>query len=204
MLTWTGFRTLAERLGVAIDSVASQRLETYLREVGRWGKAVNLVGPSAPQRILDELVADALPLASILAHGQRLLDVGSGAGLPGLVLAVLCPTTQVELWEPRERRAAFLRAAVQLLGLTNARVLLRRLEAGEGELPFDVLCARAVWPPAEWLRLASSITPRGGLVALQATAAYPVCPDGLVLERVLTYRLPEDSADRDLVLYRRP
>ena len=204
MPDWTAFSGLAHELGIAVDQVALTALAEYLDELLRWRKAVNLVGPAEPQRIVDELLADALPLATVLTPQQTLLDVGAGAGLPGLVVASIRADVSIDLWEPRARRAAFLRAATQRLRLANVRTSERRLEAGQAKLPFDVLSARAVWPPHEWLELATGAARPGALVAVHiGMASPPQPPAGLTLEKQLPYRLPGDPAPRLLVLYRR-
>ena len=195
-------RNLAARLDFrqALRADTTERLERYLRELLRWRRAVNLVGPSDPQRIADELIADAVPLASAVAASEHLLDLGAGAGLPGLIVALLRPDARVELWEPRERRAAFLRAAAQATAATNVQVVCRRAGAQDSDLPHTLFSARAVWPPGEWLEVAARLSRPGARIALHADAA-PAVPETLVALAPVDYWLTDPARPRRLHLF---
>jgi 16S rRNA (guanine527-N7)-methyltransferase len=91
------------------------RLEAYLEAVARWSARVNLTGARTPQARVDVLVRSVLPARTLPAHG-RLVDVGSGNGSPGLVLALLRDDLEATLLEPRQRRWAFLREASRRAG----------------------------------------------------------------------------------------
>ncbi len=197
---WSGLTGVARGQGLAIDAAALDRVERYFAELLRWRSRVNLVGPSDPQRIADELVADAAPLAGQLVPGDLLLDIGAGSGLPGLVVALLRTDVRVELWEPRERRCAFLRAAAQAAGAENVRIVTRRApeEGLTPRVPHSVLSARAVWRPATWLEIAGRTGAAGARVAVHGPPV--AAPAGLRLVRVIEYTLPGDL-HRALVLY---
>jgi len=96
-------------------------LAAYLDLLAAWSARVNLTGARSPQQRVELLVADILPAAPLLEPG-RLLDVGSGNGSPGLVLALLRPDLEATLLEPRTRRWAFLREAVRAVGRPDVRV----------------------------------------------------------------------------------
>jgi 16S rRNA (guanine527-N7)-methyltransferase len=149
--------------------------------------------------VADELIADAVPLAAVLREGDSLLDIGAGAGLPGLVVALLRADVRVELWEARERRCAFLRAASQATGASNVTVAQRRAPEREPfeRLPYRALSARAVWPPAEWLRIAARLGQPGAHVMLNG-AALPA-PAGMRLEREVAYSVA--ALQRTLAVY---
>ena len=122
-----------------------ERLESYLRELARWGARMNLVG-SLEREALETHLADALAAAPHLAAGARVVDLGSGAGLPGIPLAVARPDVAFTLVEIRERRVHFLRHVVRVLEL-ETRVERVRLEDPPDQA-FDVATLRAVAPPA--------------------------------------------------------
>ncbi|HEV8320430.1 MAG TPA: RsmG family class I SAM-dependent methyltransferase [Myxococcota bacterium] len=201
---WDVVLGLAARLDVRppLAPDASERLDRYLAELLRWRRVVNLVGPADPQRIADELIADALPLASVVANGDRLLDVGSGAGLPGLIVGLLRPASHVELWEPRERRAAFLRAAAQSTAATNVKIDCRRVGPREADLSHSIFSARAVWPPAEWLEVGARLSRPGARIVLHADAAPPTPPSLEALAPV-DYWLTDPARRRRLYVFAR-
>jgi 16S rRNA (guanine527-N7)-methyltransferase len=117
--------------------------------VAAWSARVNLTGARTPEERAAVLVAPVVPLAPHLLAG-RLLDVGSGNGSPGLVLAVLRRDLRVTLVEPRQRRWAFLREAARAVGRPEIEVVRGRLEDFAGE-PADNVTVRALSLPARAL-----------------------------------------------------
>jgi 16S rRNA (guanine527-N7)-methyltransferase len=107
------------------------RLAAYLDQLAAWNRRVNLTGARTPAERVRVLVGDVLPLADAVEPGS-LLDVGSGNGSPGLVLALLRADLAVTLLEPRLRRWAFLRDVVRDLGRADIRVLRLRHDAYPG------------------------------------------------------------------------
>lgn len=136
-------RAPLEDLGLAGEVVES--LARYLDILARWGRSVNLSGASTPGGRVAVLVAPALP-ALVWVAGESLLDVGSGNGSPGLVLALLRPGRPCTLLEPRTRRWAFLREAVRATGAGGVSVLrLRHTDYRGG--PADTVTVRALRLP---------------------------------------------------------
>ncbi|MCW2545175.1 MAG: rRNA ((527)-N(7))-methyltransferase RsmG [Frankiales bacterium] len=105
-----------------------------------------LLGPREAPRLWERHLLNCAGLSDLIEDGQVVLDLGSGAGLPGLVLAVQRPEVQVVLVEPLQRRATFLTEAVEQLGLRNALVRRSRAEELHGKVEVDVVTARAVAP----------------------------------------------------------
>lgn len=138
----------AQRLDVAVDATAIDRLTGYFEHLARWAKRIRLTGPTDIATLIAEHLGDALVLSAALCAG-RALDVGSGGGLPGL--AVLCqhPSLELTLVEANRRKASFLRDAVYELGL-SAEVIAMRLEQVSLQ-PFDAVWSRATWAPEVWL-----------------------------------------------------
>lgn len=139
---------------------ARDALDRYAAEVRRWGARVNLVGSTAPAALRLHL-EDALAAAPHLPERARVADLGSGAGLPGVPIAISRPDVDVTLVEIRERRVHFLRHLVRELDLGCA-VVRRRLEAGPEGDPFDVATIRAVAAPEHALALARRWVRPGG------------------------------------------
>jgi 16S rRNA (guanine527-N7)-methyltransferase len=141
-----------------------------------------LLGPREVPRLWDRHLLNCAVVAELIGppHRGTLLDLGSGAGLPGLVLAMLLPETAVTLLEPMERRCRFLTEAVTELGLANVSVLRGRAE--DVTVRNDVVTARAVAPLSRLAELAIGLVRPGGMVLAikgrtaqeELTAARPV------------------------------
>jgi 16S rRNA (guanine527-N7)-methyltransferase len=121
-------------------------LAVYRTELVRWGERMNLVGSTEPAAIARHF-EDSLHGAPALPAGARVADLGSGAGFPGLPIAIARPDLHVTLVEIREKRVAFLRHVVRALGLA-IEVVQTKLEAAPAD-GFDVALLRAVAPPEE-------------------------------------------------------
>jgi len=137
----------------------------YAQLLGSSGVERGLIGPAETARLWERhllncgVVAELVPTTS-----DELVDLGSGAGLPGLVLAILLPEVRVVLVEPMERRTAFLMECVAELGLGNVEVLRARAEELAGQIQADVVTARAVASLDRLAVLASGLARPGGLV----------------------------------------
>lgn len=138
--------------GVELSNLQLDALGRYAASLHAWNQRIRLTGARSVDAILAEHVADALPLLAHLPPGPfRLLDVGSGAGLPGIALAVLRPDASVTLVEPNGKKHAFLRAMIRELPLPAVEALQARIERLGPDDDFDVAISRATWPIADWL-----------------------------------------------------
>lgn len=166
-----------------------------------WNEKLDLTAARGPEALVEILFADALVLArpALVRPGERLLDVGSGAGGPALALAIARPDLEVSLLEPKGKRVAFLRSAVGGLGLaTRVRVVDGRLEPERPVAPvggpFDVACSRATFDPAVWAPAALAVAPAA--LVLLASEAPPPVP---VIAADVRYELPFHGAARRIV-----
>jgi 16S rRNA (guanine527-N7)-methyltransferase len=123
-----------------------------------------LIGPDETSRIWDRHLLNCAVVAELIPDSGLLADLGSGAGLPGLVLAMLRPNAQVILLEPMERRTVFLAECVRELGLTNVRIRRGRAEELAGKINADVVTARAVARLGRLAILAAGLARPGGQV----------------------------------------
>ena len=148
------------------------------------GVAYGLLGPREVPRLWDRHLLNCAVVAELIEPRGTLLDLGSGAGLPGLVLAMVLPGTAVTLLEPMERRCRFLTECVTELGLANVSVLRGRAE--DITLRTDVVTARAVAPLPRLAELAMGVVRPGGMVlAIKGrTAAEELKAAGPVLRRI--------------------
>ena len=136
---------------IGLPAGALEPLAAYLDRLATWSRRVNLTGARTPAERVGVLVRPVLPLAALL-EGD-VLDVGSGNGSPGLVLALLRPELPVTLLEPRQRRWAFLREAARVVARPGLQVLRLRHEEYAGA-PVRTLLARGLGASAQaWARL---------------------------------------------------
>jgi 16S rRNA (guanine527-N7)-methyltransferase len=128
------------------------------------GTEQGLIGPREASRLWDRHLMNCAAVAELVPHPCSIIDLGSGAGLPGVVLAMLLPDSDIVLLEPMARRAAFLEECVRVLGLGNAAVRCARAEEVTRQLEADVVTARAVAPMKRLAGLALGLVRPGGVV----------------------------------------
>lgn len=149
---------------------AAAQLARYADWLGGAGVERGLIGPREVDRIWDRHIANCAAVSELISDGARVIDIGSGAGLPGLVLAIVRPDIEMVLVEPLQRRCDFLHEVVADLGVAVSVV---RGRAESVTLPqADVVTARAVAPLAKLLTWALPLTKPGGQVlALKGSSA---------------------------------
>lgn len=151
---------LAE-LGLDLDAVARGRLLDHLRLLTRWNRVYNLTAIREPERMLSHHLFDSLAVLPYVKC-DRLLDVGSGAGFPGIPLAVARPTLAVTLLEPSQKKVAFLRQVVIELGLGNVETVQARAQDWRPAQPFPCIISRALGKLADFVRLTDPLLAAGG------------------------------------------
>jgi 16S rRNA (guanine527-N7)-methyltransferase len=147
--------------------------ERFARTLATDGVVRGLIGPREAPRLWERHLLNCAAIGEVVADGSSVCDVGSGAGLPGLVLAIARPDLEVELVEPLLRRTTFLSEVVADLGLGNVTVTRARADALHGRRRFDVVTARAVAPLSRLLEWSMPlVSPDGALVAMKGASAY--------------------------------
>ncbi|MGE0499210.1 MAG: 16S rRNA (guanine(527)-N(7))-methyltransferase RsmG [Ramlibacter sp.] len=206
-----GLRRGLDALGLALTDAQVAQLLDYLGLIQKWNKVYNLTAVREPADMLTHHVLDSLaviaPLRRQLAgRAARLLDVGSGAGLPGVVIAICCPEVAVTCVDTVAKKAAFIQQVAAALKLPNLSGLHARVESLAG--PFDVVCSRAFasladfvgWsagalaPAGVWLAMKGR-HPTEELAAVGARAAVfhvePLVVPGLDAERCIVWMRPQ-------------
>ena len=191
---------VSEILGVSSFEV-SDPLCIWIDTVASWNARIDMTAARNDEELVDLMVADAAELSlRLAAGGPRVVDVGSGAGAPGLPLALLRPDVTMTLVEPMQKRAAMLRLTIGKLGLA-ARVNVLQARDDEIDDTYDVAISRATLPPQQWLeRAADLIAPGGEIWVLLAKQDAPAL-DGLSIVEDVSYRWPLTAAERRLVAY---
>ena len=157
----------AEILGRALTDPEQALLANYLNLLMKWQKTQRLVGSSEPAWIVDNVILDSLLFTRLLPAGVRdVIDVGSGAGVPGIPLKVVRGSLSMTLLEARQKRASFLATAVRELGLVGCRVANERLEELQATTGgrFDAAVARCAGDPLDLLRGVLPLMRPGGIV----------------------------------------
>jgi len=204
----------ARILGSQLSSKELVCFSLYLEEIARWSKIADLVSQTDPAIIIRKHILDSLAILPLLPPATRLLDLGSGAGFPGLVLAILRPSLQVFLLEARRKRANFLKDASRKMRLANVAVYEGRAEVLCEEEPlkasFDFVITRATWGLEDFLRLAEPFLVANGLaVALKGPQAEQDIPaleprlrkGGFCLKEQHAYLLPYGEEKRQALFF---
>lgn len=195
-----------------IAEAVVDRLLLYCQELQKWSRKVNLIARNTTAKeMIEKHFLDSLTLLPLLhrhgGSGASLLDVGSGAGFPGLVLAAALPELRVTLLEPRQKRTAFLRHVVRTLALGNVQVREERLESGQ-TLPeqFTFITSRAVAAPVAFIAMLEQAVRAETLVILMQAEEnqqfLAQCPNWEAADS-LQFRLPFSGHPRSLTLARK-
>ncbi len=153
------------RLGLAFDVDKGLR---YLALLEKWNRAKNLTAITRQSEMVVKHLLDSLAIAPYL-EGKRILDVGSGGGLPGIPLAILFPEKRVTLIDSIGKKTRFLAQAANLLGLHNVEVVQKRVESFHASVPFDVITSRAFSSLPKMMQLCEHLkAPQGVYLAMKA------------------------------------
>jgi 16S rRNA (guanine527-N7)-methyltransferase len=198
------------QLGLHLDELQIARLLDYLDLIQKWNKVYNLTAVRDPAEMLTHHLLDSLAAVGPL-RGQTggravsLLDVGSGAGLPGVVFAICCPEVRVECVDTVAKKAAFLQQAAVALKLPNLKGLHARVESLAG--PYDIVCSRAFASLADFVNWSSAALAEEG-VWLAMKGKHPAdeiaaLPPGVEVFHVEQLQVPALDAERCIVWMKR-
>jgi len=163
---------LLEPFGLELDSRQLSQIQTYLDLLLRWNKRINLTAVRRPEECITRHFGESLYLGRWVELKGRLLDIGSGAGFPGLALKIPSPDLEVTLLEPVAKKRAFLKEVIRAIRLSNVDVRSERLDEWVndcGQVRMDLVTARAVANPGEIIPLAVRCLKPGGTICLWTT-----------------------------------
>ncbi len=216
MLSSSQVRLLTEgarALGVELAEEPLERFAIYLEEIARWSKVTDLVSQASPEAIIRKHLLDSLAVSPLIHSDSRLLDLGSGAGFPGLVLAIAQPARSVALLEARRKRVNFLKEVIRRIRVTTVRVCEGRAEALALEQAlresFEVVITRATWSLTEFLPLALPFVTTGGVAIVMKGPQFekelrdlPALPStGFSLKESYSYSLPFGREKRQALIF---
>jgi 16S rRNA (guanine527-N7)-methyltransferase len=185
----TAVRQLAATWSRPLEVGTTTRLTTFVALMLRWNERINLTGARSANELIGEHLPDAFALAQLVPAGARLVDVGTGGGLPALPFAILRPDVSLTLVEPRAKRVAFLRTALRELHLP-ADVVPGRVESLDRR--FTVASSRATFAPAEWLEKARPLLDPDGQAILFLSGRADLPP-----QTPIAQALPYQAAGKD-------
>jgi 16S rRNA (guanine527-N7)-methyltransferase len=184
-------------LGVPLSPEVIAGLSRYLDLLLFWNKRINLTSVRDPADAVDRHFIDSLAaVPHVPATARSLVDVGSGAGFPGAIIALVRPTLAVTLIESIHKKTAFLEAVRRELPLRNVTVVSKRIEDWSPPVRPDVAISRATWDLTEWLTRGASLIAPGGCVLGMEAAAQHELPEGAT-----RHAYPHPSGQRAIVVY---
>jgi 16S rRNA (guanine527-N7)-methyltransferase len=207
----------ATALGIPLGQSQVEQFAAYYRELLLWNQRINLVSEKSSREIVIRHFLDSLTAApSIASRDGMLIDLGSGAGFPGVPLRIALPDLQLMLVESLRKKSSFLSHIVRTLQLEGVTVVRERIEALIGEKAlagsFDTVLSRAAFKLPQLIRMASFFLKEGGiLIAMKGTdpaeemaeAEAVLAVAGMALAACRDVRLPETDTSRKIITYRR-
>ncbi len=188
---------LEERLG------GDELLMEYVTELMNWNRVYNLTSVRKPTDIVTRHILDSLTILPYL-HGERILDIGTGAGLPGIPLAIACPERDFVLLDSSSKKLRFVQQTLGILNLDNVTLEDSRAEEFEPEALFDTVICRAFSDLPDFYRYAARLCNEGGRM-LAMKGVYPMTEvecldDKSVIDDVVSLKVPGLDAERHLVI----
>jgi 16S rRNA (guanine527-N7)-methyltransferase len=203
----------AARFGLCLGETHLRQFRIYMERLMLWNSRVALVSQTDPQQIVCKHFVDSLFAALKCEGGDRIVDLGSGAGFPGLVAAIVRPEISVCLVESRRKKVSFLNDVIAAAKVENARAVEARIESLSNDEEYryrhTIAFSRALSSLLEFLRLARPLlSDDGRAIAMKGPryveelAGLDTGTDGFVMPLVTHYNLP-DASDRYLLEFRR-
>ncbi len=202
-----GLRAGADALALDLADTSLEQLLDYLALLHKWNAVYNLTAVRDPQHMLTQHLLDCMAALPAFTGAGRVLDVGSGGGLPGIVIAIWArdkaPALQVEMIDTVHKKTAFLTQVKAELGLSNARVHTGRVEQWQPGYAFDLITSRAFADLSDFVGWSGHLlAPGGRMIALKGQAQQTEkegLPAGWQLLQIQPLQVPGLNAERHLV-----
>ncbi len=194
-------------LELSVSVRAQAAMIRYLQELVLWNRSYNLTAVREPAQMVVKHLLDSLAVLPYLGEGRSLLDVGTGAGLPGIPLALCLPRLEVTLLDSNGKKAAFLRHCLRSLELKNVQVAQTRVEDFKPAKRFDTVISRAFAAPDEFVAAAGHCCDdQGQILAMLGMAVDEPLGQGMhgfSLQRMEPLVIPGLAAERHIAVLRR-
>ncbi|HUW75513.1 MAG TPA: 16S rRNA (guanine(527)-N(7))-methyltransferase RsmG [Gallionella sp.] len=191
-----------DQLGIELDVLTQDRLLNYLDLLNKWNKVYNLTAIRDPHQMVGLHLLDSLSVIKHLWPG-RWLDVGCGAGLPGMVLAIAQPGWEFTMLDSNSKKTSFVQQAIIELGLTNANVICARVEEWRPAERFNGIISRAYTELGDFLRTTRHLmAEHGSWAAMKGLPEQELArlPKGCRVDQVIPLQVPGLHAARSLVI----
>ena len=195
-----------DSLGLNLDKATQEKLLAFLDLLAKWNRSYNLTAVRKPAQMLVRHLFDSLVIHPHL-HGSQVLDVGTGAGLPGIPLALVCPQCHFTLLDSNSKKTRFVTQAVAELGLDNVTVVQSRVEVFAPPVKFDTIVSRAYSSLAEFVSGVEHLLAIDG-VLMAMKGVYPATeltelPKPYTLAKNIELRVPLLDAERNLLIIKK-
>ncbi len=194
-------------LQIALTLAQQETLLDYIALLEKWNRTYNLTAVREPARMLGLHVLDSLALLPHLGAATRVLDVGTGAGLPGIVLGIAAPELKITMLDSLQKKTTFVQQAINELGLKNASVICERVENFRPTESFDVVTSRAFAELGDFVNGAGHlVAPEGCLIAMKGVHPHDEIarlPAGFQVARVIPLQVPQVEGQRHLVVVKK-
>ena len=192
-------------VGLVLPAAAMDQLASYLELLAKWNRVYNLTAIRDESKLVSHHVLDSLAVVGHLPDGN-IVDIGSGAGLPGIPIAISCPGRAVTLLDSNHKKSAFLKQAVAELGLSSTRVVTDRAEAHRPTELFKIVISRAFSDLADFAKLAGHLCAVDG-VMIAMKGLYPDDEKARVaaswqVSKTVRLEIPQLEASRHLIFLR--
>lgn len=194
-----------EQLGIIVDPEKQQQLLGYLVLLQKWNKVYNLTAIRDSRQMVSNHLLDSLAIMPHLWAGKW-LDVGCGAGLPGLVMAIMQPSWQISMLDSNSKKTSFVKQVAIELGIKNVQVHCVRVEDWQTENKFDGIISRAFTELGQFLSMTEHLMGVDGhWAAMKGSPEQEMAElkGGYEIERVIRLRVPGLDAARSLVIAKR-
>jgi len=190
-----------EDMRIMLSSAAREKLIEFLRMLVKWNRVYNLSAIKEPEEMVSLHLLDSLAVLPFL-HGNSCIDVGTGAGLPGVPLAIARPDMRFALLDSNSKKTRFIQQACIELGLDNVVTLHERVEEYRPEQKFDTVTARAFTAMPDLLSKTRHLLTTGGkLLAMKSKETVALESDNFKFTGVESLVIPNLDATRNLVIY---
>ena len=193
----------AQALGLALDDAQIACLLSYLELIRKWNRVHNLTALREPEKMLTHHLLDSLAVVPHISPAQ-LLDVGSGAGLPGIPLAIARPDWKISVSDSNLKKASFQQQAVIELALHNVQVVPGRVEDAPIDMKYAGVISRAFSEINAFIECTRQVLADGGrwyaMKGVHPNAELTNLPDDVVVEKIIRLTVPDLDAERHLII----